>query len=230
MVGTVFNAVTVAIGASAGLVLGKRLSEGLHAIIFQALGLFTLGIGVAMSLEVANLFAVFLSLIAGVVTGHALQLDQRMKAATARLGEGTGTALVQAVLLFCVGAMTLIGCMQDGLNGDATVLFIKGSMDLVSSAFLAAALGRGVLLAAPALLLIQGGLTAAFALWGAAWSDVLIADLTGLGGLLLLAMGLDLLKVRSFALLNFVPAFAFVPLFLPVAQWLETGLPQMLLP
>ncbi|MEC8634413.1 MAG: DUF554 family protein, partial [Bacteroidota bacterium] len=89
MVGTVFNAVTVAIGASAGLVLGKRLSEGLHAIIFQALGLFTLGIGVAMSLEVANLFAVFLSLIAGVVAGHALQLDQRMKAATARLGEGT---------------------------------------------------------------------------------------------------------------------------------------------
>ena len=132
MVGTVFNAVTVAIGASAGLVLGKRLSEGLHAIIFQALGLFTLGIGVAMSLEVANLFAVFLSLIAGVVAGHALQLDQRMKTATARLGEGTGTALVQAVLLFCLGAMTLIGCMQDGLKGDATVLFIKGSMDLVS--------------------------------------------------------------------------------------------------
>ena len=181
-------------------------------------------------MEVANLFAVFLSLIAGVVAGHAMQLDQRMKAATARLGEGTGTALVQAVLLFCVGAMTLIGCMQDGLNGDATVLFIKGSMDLVSSAFLAAALGRGVLLAAPALLLIQGGLTAAFALWGAAWSDVLIADLTGLGGLLLLALGLDLLKVRSFALLNFVPAFAFVPLFQPVAKWLETGLPQLLLP
>ena len=216
MVGTVFNAVTVAIGASAGLVLGKRLSEGLHTIIFQALGLFTIGIGVAM--------------IAGVVAGHDLQLDQRMKAATARLGEGTGTALIQAVLLFCMGAMTLIGCMQDGLNGDATVLFVKGSMDLVSSAFLAAALGRGVLLAAPALLLIQGGLTAAFALWGAAWSDALIADLTGLGGLLLLALGLDLLKVRSFALLNFFPAFAFVPLFQPIAQWLETGLPQLLLP
>ena len=79
MVGTVFNAVTVAVGASAGLVLGKRLSEGLHAIIFQALGLFTLGIGVAMSLEVANLFAVFLSLIAGVIAGHALQLDQRIE-------------------------------------------------------------------------------------------------------------------------------------------------------
>lgn len=229
MVGTVFNAVTVTIGASAGLILGKRLSEGLRAIIFQALGLFTFGIGVAMSLEVANLFAVFLSLIAGVVAGHALQLDQRMKAASARLGEGTGTAILQAVLLFCVGAMTLIGCMQDGLNGDATVLLIKGSMDLVSSAFLAATLGRGVLLAAPALLLIQGGLTAAFVLWGDAWSDVLIADLTGLGGLLLLALGLDLLKVRSFALLNFVPAFAFVPLFQPVAQWLETGLPQLML-
>ncbi len=230
MVGTLFNAVTVAIGASAGLILGKRLSDGLNAIIFQALGLFTLGLGIAMSLETANLFAVFLALITGVVCGHALQLDERMKKSTARLGEGTGTALVQSVLLFCVGAMTLIGCMQDGLNDDSTVLFIKGSMDLVSSAFLAAALGRGVLLAAPAVLLIQGALTAAFAFWGAAWSDALIADLTGLGGLLLLALGLDLLKVRSFPLLNFTPAFLFIPLFQPVADWLETGLPQLFLP
>ncbi len=230
MVGTVFNTVTVALGASAGLILGKRLSDGLQTIIFQALGLFTLGIGVAMSLEVVNVFAVFLSIIAGVVVGKGLRLDERLKVATARLGKGTGKALVQSVLLFCVGAMTLIGCMQDGLNGDATVLFIKGSMDLISSAFLAAALGRGVLLAAPALLLIQGGLTTSFALWGAAWSDTLIADLTGLGGILLLALGLDLLKIRSFPLLNFVPAFAFIPLFQPVALWLETGLPQLLLP
>lgn len=230
MVGTLFNAVTVAVGASAGLVLGRRLSDRLHVQIFQALGLFTLGIGIAMSLETANIFAVFLSLIAGVMAGHGLQLDARMKATTARLGEGTGTALVQSVLLFCVGAMTLIGCMQDGLNGDAQVLFIKGSMDLVSSAFLAAALGRGVLLAAPAVLLIQGALTAAFAYGGAAWSDVLVADLTGMGGLLLLALGLDLLKVQSFPLLNFVPAFLFIPLFQPVASWLESGLPQLLLP
>ena len=230
MVGTVFNTVTVALGASAGLILGKRLSDGLQTIIFQALGLFTLGIGVAMSLEVVNVFAVFLSIIAGVVVGKGLRLDERLKVATARLGKGTGKALVQSVLLFCVGAMTLIGCMQDGLNGDATVLFIKGSMDLISSAFLAAALGRGVLLAAPALLLIQGGLTTSFALWGAAWSDTLIADLTGLGGILLLALGLDLLKIRSFPLLNCVPAFAFIPLFQPVALWLETGLPQLLLP
>lgn len=230
MVGTLFNAVTVAVGASAGLMLGKRLSEELHGQIFQALGLFTLGIGIAMSLDAANFFAVFLALIAGVITGHALRLDARMKAATARLGEGTGTALVQSVLLFCVGAMTLIGCMQDGLNGDAQVLFIKGSMDLVSSAFLAAALGRGVLLAAPTVLLIQGALTAAFAYWGAAWSEVLVADLTGLGGLLLLALGLDLLKVKSFALLNFVPAFLFIPVFQSVAAWIESDLPQLLLP
>jgi uncharacterized membrane protein YqgA involved in biofilm formation len=118
--------------------------------------------------------------------------------------------------------------MQDGLQDDPTILFIKGTMDLVSSALLAATLGRGVLLAAPAVLILQGGLTGAFQLWGAAWPAEWIADLTGLGGLLLLALGIDLLKIQSFALLNFVPAFILLPLFRPVAIWIQVELPLLL--
>ena len=229
MVGTLFNAVTVAAGAGLGLLLGKRLGDGVRDIVFQCLGLFTLALGIQMSLEMERPFAIFLALIAGAILGHLLQLDRRIKSGTGRLGKGTGNALVQSVVLFCAGAMTLIGCMQDGLSEDATVLFIKGSMDFVSAAFLAAALGRGVLLAAPAVLIIQGGLTWAFMLWGAAWSEAFIADLTGIGGILLLALGLDLLKIRSFPLINFVPAFALIGIFQPIADWIQSVLPYLLL-
>jgi len=229
MVGTLYNAIAVGIGASAGLWLGKKISKELENHVFQALGLFTLGIGFSMSTEMDQPFAVFLALVFGTIAGQNLRIDQRVRQMTDRLGEGTGSGLVQSVLLFCAGAMTLVGCMQDGLQNDPTILFIKGTMDLVSSALLAAALGRGVLLAAPAVLLIQGGLTGAFQLWGAAWTPELTADLTGLGGLLLIALGIDLLNVRSFALLNFIPAFALIALFRPVAIWIQTELPVLLL-
>ena len=229
MVGTLYNAIAVGVGASAGLWLGKKISKELQILVFQALGLFTLGLGFSMSLEMDEPFAVFLALVFGTIVGQKLQIDQRVHRMTDRLGEATGSGLVQSVLLFCAGAMTLVGCMQDGLQNDPTILFIKGTMDLVSSALLAATLGRGVLLAAPAVLLLQGGLTWAFQLWGASWPVELTADLTGLGGLLLLALGIDLLKIQTFALLNFIPAFALVALFRPVALWIQTELPLLLL-
>jgi len=229
MVGTLFNTVTVAAGAGLGLALGGRLSESLRQVVFQCLGLFTLSLGIRMTLDAQTVFAIFLALIAGAVLGNAFQLDRRIQALAGSQNPGEGSALVQAVVLFCAGAMTLIGCMQDGLQGDATVLFIKGSMDFVSSAFLAAALGRGVLWAAPAVLILQGSLTWGFATWGATWSDILIADLTGFGGILLLALGIDLLKIRTFALVNFLPGFLLIPVFQPVAHWIENDLPTFFL-
>ena len=165
MVGTLYNAIAVGIGASTGLLLGKNISRKLQAQVFKALGLFTLGLGFSMSLEMNQPFAVFLALVFGIIAGHQLQIDQRLRRITDRLGEGTGYGLIKSVILFCAGAMTLVGCMQDGLQNDTTILFIKGTMDLVSSALLAATLGRGVLLAAPAILILQGGFTGAFQLW-----------------------------------------------------------------
>ena len=126
MVGTLFNTVTVAAGAGLGLALGGRLSESLRQVVFQCLGLFTLSLGIRMTLDAQTVFAIFLALIAGAVLGKAFQLDRRIQALAGSQNPGEGSALVQAVVLFCAGAMTLIGCMQDGLQGDATVLFIKG--------------------------------------------------------------------------------------------------------
>lgn len=215
MLGTLYNTATVLTGASAGLLLHKKVPESLRKAAFAAIGLFTLYIGVDMMASITRPIAIFIALVIGAGVGNAMGLDHKIRQAANRLGEGEGAAWVQSTLLFCVGAMTLVGCMQDGLLGDPTVLLAKGTMDLISSVFLAAALGRGVLLSAASVLLIQGSLTLGFATLGAGIPDDLIAELSGLGGILLLALGLDLLDIRKFALIDLTWSL----LLLPVVLW-----------
>ena len=214
MLGTLFNAATVAIGASTGLLLGRRIPDGLRKAVFSALGLFTLFIGIDMMLGITRPMAAFVALVLGAAIGQAIGLGDQVQRAADRLGEGTGTALIQSTLLFCVGAMTLVGCMQDGLLGDPTVLYTKGTMDLFSSMFLAAALGRGVLWSTGSVFVIQAGLTLGFATLGTGISEALITEWSGLGGILLLALGLDLLDIRKFPLLDLSWSLALLPLIL----------------
>lgn len=222
MLGTLYNTVTVAAGAGLGLVLRRHVPEGLRSAVFAAIGLFTLYIGADLMAGIGRPIAAFVSLVLGAGIGHALGVDRRVRAAAERLGQGTGAALVQSTMLFCIGAMTLVGCMQDGLRGDATILLAKGTMDLFSSLFLAAALGRGVLYSAGAVLLIQGALTLAFKTMGAAIPDTLVNELSGVGGILLIGLGLDLLGIRRFPLLDLSCALPLLPLIL----WLlDGGLP-----
>jgi uncharacterized membrane protein YqgA involved in biofilm formation len=218
MLGTLYNAAAVGIGASLGLVLGPRLPEGLRKITFQALGLFTLGLGILMANKMQDPFAVFLALVIGAGVGQTLGLHERLERWT--FGAASG-GLIQAVLLFCVGAMTVVGCMEDALHDDPSILYAKGTMDLISSAFLAAAAGRGVLWAAPAVLLIQGALTLGFMGLGDILSPALIQEGSALGGLLLLGLGLDLLQIRTLPLVNFLPAL----LLLPLVRWVLESLP-----
>ena len=119
--------------------------------------------------------------------------------------------------------MTLVGCMQDGLLGDPTVLLAKGTMDLFSSIFLAAALGRGVLWSTGTVLVIQGGLTLAFAAAGAGIPESLITELSGVGGVLLLALGLDLLDIRKFPLLDLTWSLPLLPLILALLDTLSVS-------
>lgn len=216
MTGTLFNAAAVAIGASVGWAWGHRLPEALRTQMFQAMGLFTLGLGAWMAVQMRDPFAVFVAWILGAAIGQTLQLDRRLQRATTRTPSSAGEmgVAVQALLLFSVGSMTVLGCMADGLRNDPSILLAKGSMDFVSSAFLAATLGRGVLWAAPGLLVLQGGLTLLFAALGAGLAPEVIQELTALGGLMLLALGLQLLEVRTFPLIQYLPALLLLPFLL----------------
>ena len=218
MVGTLFNTFAVAVGASAGLALGARWSSELKDKMFVVLGLFTLAIGTRMALEAEQPIDLFLALVLGTILGHSLKLQARLSELTQpKDGATAGRGFVEAMMLFCLGSMTLVGCMEDGLLGKPNLLFIKGTMDLISSAFLAATLGRGVLWSAVGVLVFQGGLTLAFGLLGQGMSPELILELSALGGILMLGIGFQLLGVRAhglpqWPLVDALPALALLPL------------------
>lgn len=221
MVGTLYNTAAVLVGSSIGIALGRHIPSAIQQSVFVALGLFTLALGGLMALEMQDPFAIFLALVVGAMAGEGLRIHDRL---TSRKSAHT-PGWIQASLLFCAGAMTVIGCMEDGLAGDPTVLLIKGTMDLVSSIFLAAALGRGVIASALVVLIVQGGLTLAFLALGPVLSEGLITELGALGGVLLLALALDLLGLREIRLLNLLPALVLLPLMLPVSEWVRVSLP-----
>ena len=218
MVGTLFNTFAVAVGASAGLALGARWSSELKDKMFVVLGLFTLAIGSMMALETAQPIDLFLALVFGTLLGHSLKLQARLSELTQpKDGATAGRGFVEAMILFCLGSMTLVGCKEDGLLNKPNLLFIKGTMDLISSAFLAATLGRGVLWSAVGVLVFQGGLTLAFGFMGQGMSPELIQELSALGGILMLGIGFQLLGVRAhnlpqWPLVDALPALALLPL------------------
>jgi hypothetical protein len=130
------------------------------------------------------------------------------------------------MVLFCAGSMTVIGCMEDGVHGEPGVLLVKGTMDGIAAAFLAAAFGRGVLWAAPGVLVLQGALTAAFAAAGGQMEAATAAEFSSVGGILLVALGLDLVGVRSFRMADLLPALVVLPLAVAAARWIEAVLAQ----
>ena len=225
MVGTLFNTVTVIVGASAGLALGARWSNDLKDKIFAVIGLFTLAIGAMMALETEGPIDLFLALVLGTLLGHTLNLQARIDALTQRASRG----FMEAFMLFCLGSMTLVGCMEDGLLGKPNLLFIKGTMDLISSAFLAATLGRGVLWSAAGVLGFQGALTLAFMALGEGMDPALIRELSALGGILMLGIAFQLWDVRAngrpaWPLVDALPALLLLPLIRLAHTWLDTAM------
>ena len=237
MVGTLFNTVTVAIGASAGLALGARWSEALKQKAFVVLGLFTLTIGGMMAFETESPIDLFLSLVLGTALGHWLKLQEKLSTLTVSSTDSsspsqtTGNGFFESMVLFCVGSMTLVGCMEDGLMGKSDLLLIKGTMDLISSAFLAATLGRGVLWSALGVLVFQGTLTLAFSAIGSGMDPNLVRELSALGGVLMLGIGFQLLGVRAngltqWPLVDALPALALLPMIHWIHHWIPLAIFQ----
>lgn len=222
MLGTLINVGTVLAGSGIGLLLGHRLPERISQTVFGVLGLFTLYMGVSMSLGAKQVLVLIFSLLIGAIIGEWLNLEARSERLIKRLqgrskDQGASKrfteALLTAFMLFCVGAMTLVGCIQEGINGDRSILLTKSLMDFFSSMALAAALGRGVLFAAIPLLIYQGGITLGAAQLEPILTPQVSAELIGVGGILLIGLGLNILKITQLRLLNYIPALLLAPLF-----------------
>lgn len=221
MIGTLINTAAVAAGAGIGLIVGHRLPERYTRVVFQVLGLFTLFIGILMGLRTAQPLVVLFSLLSGGLLGEGLALEKRLERGAERLKKRLGSTdarftegLVTAFMLFCVGAMTIIGTFDEGLRGDRQTILTKSLMDFFSSMALAAAFGRGVMVAAAPLLLYQGGLTLGASAAGAFISPDAITELSATGGVMLIGLGMVILDIKKISVVNLLPA-------LPMAVLLE---------
>ena len=232
MTGTVINVITVVAGGTLGTLLGERLPSRIRRIIMQGVGLVTLAVGMSMAITTKNFLLVLISIVIGGILGEWWRLEERLDRAgnwletkAARfpfLARGEFTkGFVTASLVFCVGPMTILGSIQDGLSGDYTLLSIKSALDGFSSLAFAASMGMGVTFAAITVLVYQGILTLGASLFQAILSDAMITEMTATGGVMILGIGLLLLEIKRVRVANFLPALAIVPLL--VALWEKWG-------
>jgi len=228
MLGTIANTAAVILGSLLGLLLHKRMPEKFSAIVMQAIGLFTLIVGLDLSFKSPHLFIVLIAMVLGGLLGQWWDIEQRLeelgRALEARFSKGKSdkfvTGFVTASLLFCVGPMTIVGCLQDGLKNDHTLLFTKSLMDGISSIALSASLGLGVIFSALVVLLYQGLLTLAAYLFQGILPGAYIDVMSAAGGLLVLGIGLNLLGNLKLKVANLLPAVFLAPLLLWLGAWL----------
>lgn len=239
--GTLLNAATVLIGTSIGLLLGARMPERIHGALTAAVGLFTLALGISMAIPIfgdpavkpGDDLAVLTALLVGVVVGELLRLSDGLDALGAwfqrrlsrderpsRIAEGFVTASV----VFCVGPLTILGSIDNGLTGDITLLAVKSLLDFVTSIAFAAALGAGVYLSIGTILIVQGGIAAAAFVLRDVMDPITVLAVTAVGGLILLGVGLLLLDLKRLRVANFLPALVLAPIFVRLAELVRAAL------
>lgn len=218
--GTLVNSAAIVVGAVAGTLLRRGIPAAWKETILAAMELCVTVIGMKMAQGSAHLVLVVVSLALGALVGEALDLDGRLTRfgqwlqrrllgnRSAATGSSLGEAFVSASLLFCIGAMAIVGAIEDGLAGNHEILFAKASLDGVISVVLASTLGIGVALSAVSVLVYQGAITL-LSFWMQQFlTEAVIGEISATGGVMILAIGLNLLGVTKIRLANLIPGLA----------------------
>ncbi|MDQ1769265.1 DUF554 family protein [Labilibaculum sp. A4] len=213
MIGTLVNVIAILIGGSLGLLFRARIPDRMFKIVFQAIGIFTLYLGVNMALKANELLLMVFSLVVGSLIGEFLRLEDRVEYLSELLKRKIGskddkfsTGFVTSFMLFCLGAMTILGSMEEGMGKEPTLLLTKSMMDGFSAVALAAVMGVGVLFSVIPLLIYQGGLTLLAALFGGVIPEAIITEMAGVGGVLIIGLGISILEIKKIKVLNMLPA------------------------
>lgn len=239
--GTLLNIATVLIGTTLGLLIGRRMPERMQQSLTAGLGLFTLAIGLSMALRIFNDpivqpgddLAILAALLLGVAGGELLRISDGLDALGGwfqrRLSRGErpsriAEAFVTASLVFCVGPLTILGSLDNGLTGDITLLAVKSLLDGVASIAFAAALGAGVYLSAGTVLVVQGGIAAGAFLLRDVMDPITVLAVGALGGLILLGVGMRLLEIKRLRVANFLPGLVIAPFLIRLAELVRAAL------
>lgn len=215
--GTIVNVVTIIIGGTLGLLLRKRFPERVAQTALQVMGLFTMLVGIGMALKGEEQILGLVSLAIGAMIGEWLDIEGALE----RFGtwletrfnvkEGSpAKGLIYASLVFCVGSMAIVGSIADGVQGDASILYTKAMMDGIISIPFAAAMGIGVLGSAVPTLVYQGGLTLLAHWLQPLFSPEVIRELSSVGGIIVMGIGINILGVQKVRVGNFLPALVLI--------------------
>lgn len=226
MVGTLINTVAILVGTALGLLLRKGIPERLRETVVQGQGLCVILIGLSGALKTGDTLCMIICMVAGALIGAAINIEKRLNDLGAFLerkvtrGQGeTGSiarGFVSASLLFCVGAMAIVGAMDSGLRGDHSTLIAKSALDGISAIFFASSLGIGVGLSAFAVLIYQGAI-ALLAMWiEPLLTQTVITEMSAVGGLLIVGIGLNMIYDKHIPVGNLLPAIFLPMLYIPL--------------
>ena len=225
LIGTLVNTATIIVGSAIGMLLGNILPERLRDTVMKGLGLCTVYIGVTGMFGSENALITIISIAVGAVIGELCDLDRRLTSFANKLEKkfqkknNSGKAslaegFITASLVFCVGAMTIVGALNDGLTGDHQMLFTKATLDFVSSMIFASSLGFGVMLAAGAAFVIEGGIACLASLVAPLLQNGnTIQEMVVVGSVLIVGLGFNLIGITKLKVMNYVPAI-FLPILL----------------
>ncbi|OPX86492.1 MAG: putative membrane protein YdfK [Pelotomaculum sp. PtaB.Bin104] len=229
MLGTIVNVCAILVGASLGLLFKKGISEKVSSTVMQGIGLAVLLIGLSMALQSKQILAVIISLALGGLTGQLLNieggLDRLGKWLEDKVGGETGQvakAFVTSSLIYCVGAMSILGAIEDGLNNNHQVLFAKAALDGISSVVFTATLGIGVVFSVFPVLVYQGSITLLAGQVKGLLSPEAVVEMTATGGLLIVGIALNMLNITHIKVGNLLPAIFFA---VPIALLLSKIIP-----
>ena len=231
MIAVFVNVLTVIIGSVIGMLLKKGIPEKFSGAVMTAIGLFSIIIGLNGAFESQNMLVLLISTILGVLTGTLLDIDgalnrlgEKVEQRFSKDGDGlVAKGFVTATLLFCVGSMTVVGSLQAGTTGDTTMLITKSTMDFFSSMMLAVSLGLGVLLASGSVFVIEGGLVLLASLLAPVLSDMMIAEMTAAGSLMIIGIGFNLAGITKLKVADYLPAIVYAPFVCLLFQALGIG-------
>lgn len=223
MLGTASNALAVVAGGVLGILLRGRFPQKTQEHLMHALGLVCIPLGLSMTLKGEKFLALLLSIVFGGVLGELLRLEERLERFSQKLEDRLraerntfAPGFLAATLLFCIGPMTILGSLEDGLGKVPQILYTKSLLDGTASVALGASLGIGVPFSALSIVLVQGSITLLSRFIAPLLSEAFIREMTATGGILILGIALNLLNLKKIRVANLLPALGFVALFIRV--------------
>jgi len=211
--GTIVNVIAVVIGSLFGLFFRKFFTKDMEKIIMQGLGLSVIVLGTSMAIKTQNFIILIFSIVIGGIVGELLNIDKSLNNFAMFIKKKTKSkegkfiqGFVTAFLIFCVGSLTIMGAIEEGVNGNPDLLYTKSMLDLFTAIALSSVLGVGVLFSIIPLFLFQGLLTLGALFISRFLTDLVINEISAVGGVLIIGIGLNHLKIQKIKLINLLPA------------------------